>query len=987
MTFKNWNNIVGWAVFIIALVVYMLTLEDTASFWDCAEFIAVSYKLEVPHPPGAPLFLLIGRMFSFLAGSNVEQVGYWINVSSAISSAFTILFLFWTIVLMGRKILKVKIGEESTGQQLALLGAALIGSLAYTFSDSFWWSAVEAEVYALSSFFTAFVVWAVLKWEIINDERKQYQWLILVAYMMGLSIGVHLLNLVTIPALGLIYYFKKFDKVTRKGIIYTLVVSGLIIIIILEGVIPGLPSVAGSFEVFFVNSIGLPFGSGIIFFSIIFLGAIIFGIIYSQKKQMPLLNTALLSFAFIIIGYMSYAIIPIRSNYDPPIDENDPENIVSFVSYLKREQYGSRPLVTGQLFTAQIVDQKKGAPIYYKEGDKYVIGDYKIKNIYDPEHTSFFPRAWSNQPGHPDIYRQELGLKQGEKPTFTDNIKWFFTHQVGYMYMRYFMWNFASRESDVEGAGWISPGEWFKDLPYEIQDNKARNNFLLLPLILGLIGLFFQYKKDSKSFAVTAMLFFLTGLALVLYLNSPAMEPRERDYIYVGSFYAFTFWIGFGVLAIYEGINRFLNKESIAAGLATFMALIVPGIMAAEGWDDHDRSDRYYSVDSARNFLASCEPNAILFTGGDNDTFPLWYVQEVEGFRTDVRVIVLSYFNTDWYVDQMTRQAYDSEPLPFSLTYDDFGKGNNDYLPYVKLIEQPIPAKQFLRLVKEENPQLQRPTAFGSITIVPSNRFWINVDHEKIEDSGLIPEEFKPFIVDRMEWSMKGGGLEKKDLMILDLIAHNNWERPIYFNSTSMNGVKLDLNDYMIQEGLTYRLLPVKKPSPNMEMVNTEVMYKNVMENFAYRELDNPDTYYNENYRNFVMSLRSSMNSLSNALISRNDTVRANEVIDKLLTDIPDEAVPYDYSTSTTIRVLYRLGRNEEAREISKEFGDRLVETLDYMFEEGWNIADERQKRLFMFDQLVRILRSQGEDEMVTSYTGKLESYMQRMNMLDYRNR
>ncbi len=983
MSFKLLNNSIGWLVFLISLIVYVLTLEPTASFWDCAEFIAVSYKLEVPHPPGAPLFLLIGRMFSFLAGG-VEQVAYWVNVSSAVSSAFTILFLFWTITLMARKMFNVKFEEESLTQKILILSAGFIGATAYTFSDSFWWSAVEAEVYALSSFFTAFVVWAILKWELIENDKRQNQWLILIAYMMGLSIGVHLLNLVTIPALGLIYYFKKYEKVTRNGILATLAVSGFIIIVVLEGVIPGLPSLAGSFEIFFVNNLSLPFGSGIIFFSAIFLGALIYGIYYSVQKVKPLLNTILLSFAFILIGYMSYAIIPIRSNYNPPIDENNPENIVSFVSYLKREQYGSRPLLKGQLFTAQVVDQKKGAPVYYKEGDRYVIGDYKIKNIYDPEHTSIFPRAWSSMPGHPEIYRDVLDLRPGEKPSFGDNIKWFFLRQVGHMYMRYFMWNFGSRESDVEGAGIIRPADWGKQLPEEMATNKARNNFFYIPFILGLVGMFYQLQRDPKSFSVTAMLWFLTGLALILYLNSPATEPRERDYIYVGSYYAFAFWIGFGVVGLFNLLKKAVKKENIAAGLAVIISLTTPAIMAAEGWDDHDRSERYYSVDSARNFLASCAPNAIIFTGGDNDTFPLWYVQEVEGFRTDVRVIVLSYFNTDWYVDQMTRQAYESAPLPFELIFEDYGKGNNDYLPYLDVpgvSGQSISAKRFIQLVKERNQSLRRPTSFGEVTILPSKSFFVNVDTAAVKEMGFVPEKYEPFMVSRMDFTVKGNGLEKKDLMIMDLIAHNNWERPIYFNQTSLNGINLNLNDYVIQEGLTYRLTPARRPAANLQMVNTDVMYKNVMEEFRYRELNNPDVYYNENYRNFVFSLRSALNTLASSLINEGDTTRALEVVNKSLTDIPDEAVPFDHSAGNLIRVLFQAGEDERAMEIIDLYAPRVIETLDYMVDNGYELGFELQKRLFALNEISSALISAGYQEKGASYRQMLDTYVNRMDM------
>ncbi len=557
LRYKNLNNLTGWLIFIVATTVYALTVEPTASFWDCGEFIAVSYKLEVPHPPGAPLFLLLGRMFSFLAADR-ETVAFWVNMVSVVSSGATIMFLYWSITLLGKKVLKVTRGQETLEQTIWLVGSGIIGAMAYTFSDSFWFSATEAEVYGLSSFFTAFVFWAILKWEHIDSPSGANRWLILIAYMMGLSIGVHLLNLVTIPALGLIYYFHKY-KTTTTGIIVTLVISLVLIGLIMVGVIPGLPSLAGSFEIFFVNSLGMPFGSGLIIFSILLLGGLLYGLYYSIRNHKILLNTGLLALTFILIGYASYALVLIRSNYNPPIDENNPETIISFVSYLKREQYGSRPLLYGQYFTANLVDQEQGDPVYEKGKDKYIISDYKLENTYDPKQSTIFPRAYSTQDNHAELYRRWMGLGPNENPGFGDNLSFFFRYQLGHMFMRYFMWNFVGRESDIKDAGWMMPWEGNSGVPELLANNKARNNYFMLPLILGLLGFFFQYRNDVKGFAVVAMLFLLTGIALVVYLNSPPVEPRERDYIYVGAFYAFAIWIGFGVMAIAQFATQFLK--------------------------------------------------------------------------------------------------------------------------------------------------------------------------------------------------------------------------------------------------------------------------------------------------------------------------------------------------------------------------------------------------------------------------------------------
>ncbi|HTE32157.1 MAG TPA: DUF2723 domain-containing protein, partial [Chryseolinea sp.] len=618
MNFQKINNIIGWGVFGIALITYWLTMEETASYWDCGEFIAVSYKLEVPHPPGAPLFLLIGRLFSFLALGDVTKVAYWINFSSVLASAFCVLFLFWSIVLFGRKLLRVNKPEDLTIEKIwVLVGAGLVGSLSYTFSESAWFSAAEAEVYAMSSFFTAFVVWAMLKWEVIEDESKANRWLLLIFYMMGLSIGVHLLNLVTIPALALIYYFKKY-KTTTWGVIAAMGISLMIIFFINEIIIPGLPTFASYFEVFFVNSLGLPFGSGVIVFGLILLTALVWGIMYSQKHAKVVLNTFLTAIAFILIGYASYAVVVIRSGYDPPIDENDPSDVMTFVSYLKREQYGSRPLLFGPYFTSQPVDLKEGSAIYKKGKDKYEVKDHKFEYLYKPNEQTFLPRVWSSE--HASAYRENLGLREGERPSFAQNLGFMFQHQVGWMYVRYFFFNFAGRESDIQNADWLAPSGWFEKLPPVLSENRGRNNFYMIPFVLGLIGMFYQSSNNTKSFVVVVLLFILTGVALVIYLNSPPTEPRERDYIYAGSYYAYCFWIGFAVIAIAEALVRFTKNLKIAAVIATLIGFSAPVLMASAGWDDHDRSNRFFSVDSAINYLQSCAPNGILFTGGDNDT-------------------------------------------------------------------------------------------------------------------------------------------------------------------------------------------------------------------------------------------------------------------------------------------------------------------------------------------------------------------------------
>ncbi|MCP4456755.1 MAG: DUF2723 domain-containing protein [Cytophagales bacterium] len=976
MTYQKINNISGWVAFFIAMVVYTLTVEPTASFWDCGEFIACSYKLEVPHPPGAPFFLLTGRMFSMLAMGDTTQVAYWVNMLSVLCSAFAILFLYWSISHLAGRILKVERGNETSVQQILMVGAGMVGALTCTFSDSFWFSAVEAEVYGMSSFFTAFVFWAILKWENKENESDRSRWLILIAYMMGLSIGVHLLNLVTIPVLGLIVYFRYKPEITSWGVISTLLVSGGIILLIMIGIIPGLPSIAGGIEIFFVNTLKLPFGSGVIFFGLVFIGTLTYGIRYSITRGKHILNTALLCFTFIMIGYSSYAIVLIRSNYDPPIDENNPEEIISFVSYLKREQYGSRPLFKGQYFTARVEDQKKGAAIYMRGEDSYEVKDYKVEYVYEPGHSTILPRMYSSDRNHIKRYMDITGLRQGEKPTFSDNLYFMFKYQIGHMYMRYFMWNFAGRASDVQGAEsvFFSPDN---NAPDQIKTNKGRNIYFALPLLLGLLGMMIQYRNNPKYFSVTLLLFFLTGIALVLYLNSPPTEPRERDYIYTGSYYVFAIWVGFGVIALYEILKKIISSR-LAAILACVLALGIPTIMASENWDDHDRSDRLFSMAAAKNYLDSCAPNAILFTGGDNDTFPLWYLQEVEGYRTDVRVIVLSYFNTDWYVQQMMRPSYESEPLPFGLTEKNYQQGGlNDYLPVIEnpqLKDQAINLRKYLELIKQDHEALRVPTSISAYNSVPTKALVLsNIDTAKIK--ALLPDYLDEAVTNHMILNIKGNGLEKKDLAILDLIANNNWDRPMYFNYTSLSHFNVDVSANIIQEGICYRLLPI---ASNRPMVNKELMYKNMMEKFSWVNLDRPDVYYSEDYRGFCQNLRSAFNTLAQEYMAVEDYDTARSVLLKCLEAIPNETIPYDYFSTLQVGMLLEVGERELAIDIAQKSSVHAVQTLDRMAETGSQDGVETQRQIIIINELARAFRAADEKELAAEYEGLFDKYYKR---------
>jgi hypothetical protein len=974
MNFNKINNLTGWSVFAISLVTYILTLEETASYWDCGEFIAVSYKLMVPHPPGAPFFLLLGRLFSFFALGDVTQVAYWINMLSALSSAFTILFLFWSIILFGRKMVGIHKDSEVTMEKTwSLMGAGIVGSLAYTFSDSFWFSAVEAEVYAMSSFFTAFVVWAMLKWETIEDEGRANRWLILIFYMMGLSIGVHMLNLVAIPALALIYYFKKY-KPTATGIIFTLALGGFMVVLISEIIVPGLPGLAGSFELFFVNNLGMFFGSGALVFLVLMTAALFFGIRYSHNAAKPLLNTLLLSTAFILIGYASYGTIIIRSNYNTPINENAPKDVMSFVRYLKREQYGSRPLVHGQYFTSQLIDFKEGGFNYKKGPEKYEPADKKMEYVYDDEHL--LPRMWNSD--YAQSYMDIMDLREGEKPSFSQNMAYMFKHQIGTMYGRYFMWNFAGRESDEPGANWLRPNQWNEELPEILAENRGRNNFFMIPFFLGLLGMYFQAVKDSKNFSVVGLLFVMLGVAIVVYLNSPPEEPRERDYIYAGSYYAFCFWIGFAVIGLSDTLQKLFKNHKLSAVLATVLCFTAPAIMAKEGWDDHDRSNRLFSVDSAKNYLNSCAPNAILFTGGDNDTFPLWYAQDVENVRTDVRVLVLSYYNTDWYIEQSMQKYYESNALPYTLPLEKYTQGGpNDYLRYQNLNIPTFDLKEFLSILRTSN-----KLEIEGTSIIPSKVLTLQVDKEAVLASGIIPKGMENLVVDQMEFKIKGNALEKKDLAILDLIASSNWTRPMYFNYTSLSQLKFDLSPYIIMEGNAFRVLPIKNPNPSKELVNTEVAFDNMVNKYSYRGLDDPRPYYTNDYKGFVQNHRSSFNDLVSALIEENNLEKARKALLFSFEKMPDAGVRLDHLTigigdsEGSIELLFKVGEKEKAVEVAKTVGDRAIGITRYYTMNNNPYADENRKSMYILSELQNILYRYGEDELAKKYETAYEDIL-----------
>lgn len=961
-SFKIINRISGWIIFLIAATVYLLTIEPTTSFWDCGEFIASAYKLQVGHPPGAPLFMIISRFFTLFT-SDVTNVAKMVNSMSALASAFTILFLFWSITHLAKKMF-ANSQNLSLAQLIAIIGSGAVGALAYTFSDTFWFSAVEGEVYAMSSLFTAFVFWAILKWENIADEKYSNRWLILIAYLMGLSIGVHLLNLLAIPAIVFVFYFKKY-KITRAGILKAFVVSMVILGAIMYVIIPGLVKVASWFELLFVNGFGLPFKSGAIFYIALLLALIIWSLYYTSKKKKVILNTILLVITVIIIGYSSFAMIVIRSLANPPMDENNPETVFNLLHYINREQYGSRPLFKGQYYNAPIVDSE--TPHTYRQKDGKYVKSYSLndKYEYDERFTTFFPRMYSPQPEHIDEYKKWANIKgrkvtitnyQGEQeikhvPTFGENLKFFFRYQLGHMYWRYFMWNFSGRQNDIQGHGELLNGNWITginfidnkligpqdNLPDSIKNHKARNTYYMLPLLLGLIGFFFHLRRHFNDFIVVMLLFVFTGIAIVVYLNQYPLQPRERDYAYAGSFYAFSIWIGLGVLGIYNFFRKRANAV-FSAILATILSLVlVPGIMAKENWDDHDRSNRYIARDFAYNYLNSCEPNAILFTHGDNDTFPLWYAQDVEGIRTDVRVVNLSLLNTDWYIDQMKRKAYKSEPVPFGMTHEEYLNGVRDVIYINDRINDYVDAKRVVDFLKSDDRRTKLQVAANEwVDYLPTNKIIVPVDSAKVIANGTVKPEDADKIVPEIRFEINKQRIVKSEMMILDLLANNNWERPVYFVSTSGDG-NIGLDDYLQKEGFAYRLVPIKTTSKGYletGRIDSDIMYKKLMEEFKWGNMNDPDIWMDHTTTRTisVIKIRNLFTRLAKQLTRDNKRDSALAALNKGLELTPKSNVPYDLFTLDMIEALYLAGGQEEADSLVRDFAAITNEELNYYF-------------------------------------------------------
>ncbi len=1023
------NNVLGWFTFTIAAVVYLMTIEPTASFWDCGEFISSAYKLEVGHSPGSPIFMLTANLFSQFA-SDPSHVAMMVNAMSAIFSALTILFLFWSITHLAKKIVVKEDSEDmSLSQMILIMGSGLVGALAYTFSDTFWFSAVEGEVYAYSSLFTAIVFWMILKWESVADKPHADRWIVLIAYMMGLSIGVHLLNLLCIPAIVLVYYFKKYPNANLKGSLIALCISFAIVALLLYGLVQGVVKMFGWTELLFVNVFGLPYNSGVLFYLVLILGALFWSlwetsrpvqhesrmkiafilsvallgfpflgsspwlgicliialvIFMFVKKNIPakILNTTLTCLLVIMIGYSSYALIMIRSAANTPMDQNSPEDIFSLSKYLNREQYGDRPLFYGQTYASEVKRESKDmmctqvfedagpswAPIVKNnpsEKDRYFVAAVNKRPVYMEQLNMLFPRMYSNSEAHVAAYKEWANIKGqpvkvntcGQekviyKPTFVENIRFFITYQLNFMYWRYFMWNFAGRQNDIQGHGDVANGNWIAgiqfidnklvgpqdNLPYSIGENRGHNTYYLLPLILGILGLFFQAfsgRKGIEGFWITFFLFFMTGIAIVIYLNQTPYQPRERDYAYAGSFYAFCIWLGFGVLSIAKALNKYLKApELVSAAGATVLCLFVPIQMGAENWDDHDRSGRYVCRDLGFNHLSSCEPNSIIFTYGDNETFPLWYAQEVEGFRTDVRVCNLSYLQTDWYIDQMKRQAYDSKPLPISWTKAEYVGSHLDFAYIFPLTDQPVEVNTALKFARSTDPRYKQIPGYpDTLDIIPSQHLFLTVDSASVVSGGILPADSAYLIPSRLDFDFSHKpALGKNEMMVLEILSGANWQRPVYYSIGSSTDLQLGLEaNHFRQEGFTFRVVPFDTKATDQQ-VQADIMFDNLMNKFKYTGLDNPKVYLDENVRKMVRSYRVMFGTLATTLVKEGKNDKAIQALDYCQKVIPAATLRYDYFGLRMADAYKNAGANDKAIEIYEQILDYYLKDLNWYF-------------------------------------------------------
>ncbi|WP_134355981.1 glycosyltransferase family 117 protein [Flavobacterium psychrophilum] len=1011
--FNKWNTALGWLTFFIALIVYSLTVEPTMSFWDCGEYIATAAKLEVGHPPGAPLFQMIGAFFAMFAIDN-QHVALMVNMMSVFSSAFTILFMFWSTSIILRKVVSrfsdPSLKDEQAKQinqtnSIVILGSSFVGSLAFTFSDSFWFNAVEAEVYAMATLLIALLFWLGLRWEEEMHTPRGNKWLLIISLVVGLSFGVHFMALLTIPSIGFLYYFKNYKNITIKSFIIANIVVVAVLLFIFKLLLPWTMTFFGDTEVFMVNNLGLPFDSGTIFVTLLLIALFYFGLKYTQEKGKPLYNTLILCVLFIMLGFSTWMMLPIRANANTPINENKPSDAREVLAYYNREQYGVNPLFYGPQFSDTYAgldednpytDDKPNYERDYKKGKYVIVNNYKNgSQNSDDNHKAILPRMWSTDhaenymkftnvlafrikpeyseekeltdivsqfrtsyaSGKLDVedyakflkaYGQYLDI---EKPTTIDNLTFMVQYQFGYMYWRYLMWNFVGRQNDKQGEYTTLDGNWLsginvldairlgsqENLPATWQNNKARNTYFFLPFIIGLIGFFFHIKKDIKSFYVVLALFLFTGIALKIYLNERPFEPRERDYALVGSFYVFAIWIGIGVYAIFDFLKSYIQPKIAAPIVITACLFAAPILMATQNWDDHDRSGKYTAVSSARAYLDSCDKNAILFTIGDNDTFPIWYLQEIEGYRTDVRIVNTSLLMTDWYIDQMKAKAYESEPVPISFSHKDYVDGKRDYLVFDQKTEERLDVKEFFDFVSSDDPRTLIEMKNGQkIQFYPSNKIRIPVNKNNVITNKIVSPKYNDSIVPYIDVDIKGDALYKNRLMMLDIVRNNNWKRPIYFSPGAFaDDDYIWMKDYLQLNGMVYKLVPVKTPIDkeasgfDMGSIDTDKMY-DIMMKLDWGNSESTKIYHDPETRKNSISYRTHLTRLMNQLIAEGQKDKAKKIIELALTKLPLDYYEFYSMVDPFADGYYKLGETQKARTLLKQLEAKYQDELKY---------------------------------------------------------
>ena len=1042
MNFKRWDRLVGWMVFAIATITYLLTMEPSSSLWDCAEFIATSYKLEVGHPPGAPLFMLLARIATLFAPST-HYVPHMVNAMNCLSSAFCILFLFWTITHIARRMLTAGGREFTDAHKIAALGAGAIGALAYTFTDTFWFSAVEGEVYAQSSMFTALVVWLMLKWEEQADEPHSNRWIILIAYLMGLSIGIHILNLLTIPALVFIYYFRRYENITLKGVVLATLVALAILGFINGIIIPYTVYIGAMVDVFFVNTLGLPVNMGIVVFALALFAALFYGIFRTHRAGKKMANLLLLATTMILIGFSSYATVTIRAVANPPMNSNNPNNPHALLAVLNRDQYGNRPLLYGPYYSTPVDDVVESTSYHYNsETGRYEQVVQLTDYVYPSEFKHFFPRLWNSMKGEAaykpwaayrtkvDVLRDENGevirdengqAMRGEvldfgrtvydsvtgenftEPTFGENLYYFFTYQLNYMYWRYFLWNFVGRQDDIQAdENTIAHGNWLSGitpldelylgpqsgLPSEMAENPARNTYFFLPFLLGLLGLIYQLNRDQRSFSVVMWLFIMMGIALVVYFNTGPGEPRERDYVYAGSFYAFCIWIGLGVLALYDLFTIALGEKHtrIAAATAIVVSLSVPTILAAENWDDHDRSGRTMARDIGWNYLQSLPKNAIVINYGDNDTFPLWFNQEVDGVRPDVRIMNSSYLGGEWYIDEMKTAANDAAPVPFSLPSSKYSFVN-DALPVRERVNRVVEIDELMDFIKSENESTKLPLVDGTMMdYIPARRIAIPVNKENAIKSGIVKEQDYDLMVDTVyiNISERKQRIEKSEMMLLDLLANFEWNRPICFTQVYILQ-DFGLLDYLQFDGYAYRLVPILTPyrsSWDIGRIDTDVTYPLLKDVFRYGNLAEEGVHADHftQYNLSASRARESFARVAKQLIREGKEDKALELLDRGLEVLPSPKIRYsDANTYPFIEAYYSLSEWEKGDDLMQHYLQTLIEYIEYYLQfDGMqanlvgNIIQDKMDSLF---ELYYLAAYAQRDEIVRSLNDYLKTF------------